>query len=150
MIRRAVAGDLERLEQLWLYTVVTSHPSLPRTYWRGRLDEFRRSYLGAENCLVFYESRRGTADGFVVVGRGQVLEFLCITPAVAGRGGGSELMRAAKVGRAQLEATLLQENLGGRYFLQQHGFVEAERKPSATAAQAEIVMRYSAGREAAA
>lgn len=150
MIRSANHADLERLEQLWLYSVITAHPSLPRQYWHARLQEFRRQYLGADRCLVYSEPGHCAADGFAVVARDRSLVFLCVTPAVSRRGGGGELMRAAKVGRSEIRATVLQENLAGRYFLQRHGFVEMERLPCADAGQAEIVMRYSARRADAA
>lgn len=150
MIRNANHADLERLEQLWLYSVITAHPNLPRHYWHARLQEFRRQCLGADRCLVYSEPGHCAADGFAVVARDRSLVFLCVTPALAGRGGGSELMRAAKLGRPQLQATLLQENLVGRYFLQRHGFVEVERQPSAATGLSEIVMRYRAERADAA
>ncbi|MCW8125373.1 hypothetical protein [Microbulbifer halophilus] len=150
MIRKASSADLERMEQLWLYSVVTAHPSLPRSYWQARLTAFRRNCLGASSCLVYCEGRHRAADGFAVVGPDRALVFLCVTPAVSRRGGGGELMRAAKVGRTEMHATVLQENLAGRYFLQRHGFVETERLPCADAGQTEIVMRYSARRADAA
>lgn len=149
MIRTARQSDLQRLEQLWLYAVISAHPSLSRHYWQARAAEFRRHCREAE-CLVYVETKWGIAEGFAAVRDLDQLECLCVSPAFAGRGAGSELMRAAKRGRSQLEARVLQENLGARYFLQQHGFLETGREPSAEAGQAELLMCYCAGGVAAA
>lgn len=145
MIRQARRDDLGRLEQLWLYSVITAHPSLPRDYWRRQLAEFRRDCIRAGCSLVYSEAGHRSADGFAVVGRTGDLVFICVTPACAGRGVGSALMEAIKRNHAYLEARLLQENLLGRYFLQQHGFVESERRTDATTGRIEILMRYDGG-----
>ncbi len=149
MIRTASQSDLQRLEQLWFYSVTSAHPSLSRHFWEARAAEFRRHCREAD-CLVYADTIDGIAEGFAAIRDLDSLEYLCVSPAFAGRGAGSELMRATKRGRPQLQARVLQENLGARYFLQQHGFVEIERQPSAEACQAEILMCYFASGIAAA
>ncbi|MBB5211766.1 GNAT family N-acetyltransferase [Microbulbifer hydrolyticus] len=68
------------------------------------------------------------------------VETIFVSPGEQGHGVGSELMAQAKFGRMQLEARILEENLRGRYFLQQHGFSEAERQFNTAANQDEILM----------
>ncbi|WP_193163397.1 GNAT family N-acetyltransferase [Microbulbifer hainanensis] len=149
MIRQASRADLERMEQLWLYSVITAHPSVPRHYWQSRLGDFRRRCKVSECSLVYTAGKHRSADGFAAVDRDGALTFLCVTPSEAGHGIGSALMEAVKRSQPQLEARLLQENLLGRYFLQQHGFVETERQPNPAAGQAEILMSYSAANDPA-
>jgi len=144
MIRTARQSELQRLEQLWLYSVTSAHPSLARDYWLARAAEFRRHCHRAD-CLVYAETNGGIAEGFAAISDLDRLECLCVSPAFTGRGAGSELICAAKRGRSQLEACVLQENLGARYFLQQHGFVEIDRQPNVEAGQAELLMYYRAG-----
>ncbi|WP_346838273.1 GNAT family N-acetyltransferase [Microbulbifer sp. SAOS-129_SWC] len=145
MIRNASPDDLGRLEQLWLYSVITAHPSLPRDYWRARLAAFRRDCLDADYCLVYTERGHRSADGFALVAGDDTLKFLCVTPALAGHGAGAALMEATKRACPQLQAHLLQENLLGRYFLQRHGFVETERYADGDSGQMAIVMLCSSG-----
>lgn len=140
MIRTACRDEILRLQQLWLHAAASAHPSLPRDYWQKRAAAFRQHCRGADLCLVFRAADGEPADAFVSVSDGDWLRFLCVSPLVAGRGVGSRLLRAAARGRPQLQVAVLEENLGGRYFLQQHGFVEVERRASAEAGQAELHM----------
>ncbi|WP_323846130.1 GNAT family N-acetyltransferase [Microbulbifer magnicolonia] len=140
MIRSARQMEFERLEQLWLHVAASAHPSLPRHYWQARAAVFRRRCRHADDCLVYVERSAAPVDGFVTVTAGDHLECICVSPLVSGRGVGSALIRAAKRGRPQLQGLVLEENLGARYFLQQHGFVEVARRPSAEAGQACILM----------
>ncbi|AOS96377.1 putative acetyltransferase [Microbulbifer aggregans] len=124
-----------------MYTVVSAHPSLPRQYWQDRLCVFRRSCLGAEMCVVFASAKSKAADAFALVEPGNVLAWLCVSPAITGRGIGSSLMAVVKHDREQLHTWVLQENLWARYFLQEQGFVERERQPAA-GGQHRLLMQY--------
>ncbi|SHF32214.1 putative acetyltransferase [Microbulbifer donghaiensis] len=140
MIRSASDAELDRLEQLWLHTAASAHPSLPQDYWRRRIRNFRRDCRRAVDCLVYLEGDGEPVSGFVTVTEGDRLGCICVSPLATGRGVGSELIDAAKRGRPQLQVEVLEENLGARYFLQQQGFVEVERRPDTEAGQVNIRM----------
>ncbi|MFC6633866.1 GNAT family N-acetyltransferase [Microbulbifer taiwanensis] len=142
MIRTTEHADLERLEQLWLYAMSSAHPAVPRHYWRGRAAQAILRWRRADCSLVYVDAGEEMAKGFAVVSHGDWLQCLCVSPVVTGRGVGSALMEAVKRDRAQLQTSVLQENLGARYFLQQHGFVEVERRPCRGAGQNRLLMRY--------
>jgi GNAT superfamily N-acetyltransferase len=142
MIRPAACRDLDRLERLWFYTVVTAHPTVPRQYWEHRRPDFRRACLGSECCAVYLSGESDTADGFFTLIPGNALPWLCVSPAAAGRGAGSELMAEAKRVSKQLHTWVLQENLRARYFLQEQGFVERERQPARGGGQHWLLMCY--------
>ncbi|WP_091388059.1 GNAT family N-acetyltransferase [Microbulbifer marinus] len=140
MIRSANRTEFDRLEQLWLHASASAHPSLPHDYWRARVAMFRRGCRHADACLVYVERDGQPVEGFVTVVDGDRLECICVSPLVSGRGVGSALVAAAKRGRPQLQVEVLQENLGARYFLQQHGFVEVERRTDAGTGQVQLLM----------
>ncbi|MCX2778507.1 GNAT family protein [Microbulbifer thermotolerans] len=142
MIRPAVPSDFQRLQALWLRTLVDAHPSIPQQVWQGKLSNFGHCLQTADLCLVYTANGKQTAEGFALITGTDQLEYLCVSPAFTKRGAGSELMRCAKRGRPQLLMTVLEENLNGRYFLQQQDFKETGRQPCAVSGQAEILMRY--------
>ncbi|GAA5524618.1 peptidyl-lysine N-acetyltransferase YiaC [Microbulbifer aestuariivivens] len=142
MLRLASGRDLERLQQLWLFTVVHAHPSLPVEYWQQRLPEFRRCCLGAEACVVYQSALDSVADGFFTLCAGNALPWLCVNPGAVRRGAGSALITEAKRRRRKLHTWVLQDNLGARYFLQEQGFVERERQPAPAGDQHWISMVY--------
>ncbi|WOX03966.1 GNAT family N-acetyltransferase [Microbulbifer pacificus] len=152
MLRPLQEADIERLLQLWLHLACSSHPSLPVKFWspQGRLlrrqlaAQCRRQQLHGDATGIVYwvYTRPGSdvAEGLVAITDNVLIESIFVSPAQQGRGVGSELMAQAKFGRLQLEARVLEENLGGRYFLQQHGFAETGRHFNQSANQDEIWM----------
>lgn len=155
MLRPLQEPDIERLAQLWLHLACSNHPSLPVKFWMARAKELRRELtaqyraqkavsLGDNpDCMshwVYTRPGSDTAEGLVTIRDNQRVETIFVSPGEQGRGVGSELMEQAKFGRFQLEARVLEENLRGRYFLQQHGFAEIERQFNQAANQDEIVM----------
>jgi len=156
MLRPLQESDIERLTQLWLHLACSSHPSLPVKFWmhqaralRGRLSAQQRAAKvpgpqGEEpvvpNHWVYTRPGSSTAEGLVTISDNRRVETIFVSPGEQGHGVGSELMEQAKFGRLQLEAQVLEENLRGRYFLQQHGFAESGRTFNAAANQDEILM----------
>ena len=151
MLRPIQESDIERLLQLWLHLACSSHPSLPVSFWadegramRRRLKEQCRfgapPDLGTSNHWVYARPGSETPEGLVTITENRQVETIFVSPGEQGHGVGSELMTQAKFGRVQLETLVLEENLRGRYFLQQHGFSEAERVFNAAANQDEITM----------
>lgn len=155
MLRPLQEPDIERLAQLWLHLACSHHPSLPVTFWMARAKELRRQLTaqhrarkalsndeipGTINHWVYTRPGSDTAEGLVTISNNLRVETIFVSPGEQGHGVGSELMEQAKFGRIQLEARVLEENLRGRYFLQQHGFAETERQFNQAANQDEIVM----------
>ena len=157
MLRPLQESDIERLSQLWLHLACSSHPSLPVRFWmqqaralRGRLAAQQRAalsnrphakgVLNGANHWVYARPDSSTAEGLVTISSDSRVETIFVSPGEQGHGVGSELMEQAKFGRPQLEAQVLEENLRGRYFLQQHGFTETSRTFNAAANQDEILM----------
>ncbi|WP_460804458.1 GNAT family N-acetyltransferase [Microbulbifer agarilyticus] len=152
MLRPLQESDIERLLQLWLYLASTAHPSLPVRYWSDQGRAMRRKLQaqcgprGSEEparAVHWVYSRPGSAipEGLVTVGADHQVQTIFVSPGEQGHGVGSELMEQAKFGQLELTSLVLEENLRGRYFLQQHGFAEIERTFNASAGQDEIVMR---------
>ncbi|WP_082859154.1 GNAT family N-acetyltransferase [Microbulbifer sp. Q7] len=151
MLRPIQESDIERLLQLWLHVACTNHPSLPVRYWsepgramRRRLNAQCRPDgqrdLGVSTHWVYTRAGSDTSEGLVTITENRRVDTIFVSPGEQGHGVGSELMAQAKFGRIQLETLVLEENLHGRYFLQQHGFQEAERIFNAVAGQEEITM----------
>lgn len=152
MLRPIQESDIEHLLQLWLHLACSSHPSLPVKFWspQGRLlrrqlaSQCRHQQLlcGSNGTVYWVYTRPGSdvAEGLVAITDNVLVETIFVSPAQQGRGVGSELMFQAKFGRLQLEVRVLEENLSGRYFLQQHGFAETERHFNRAANQDEIWM----------
>ena len=161
MLRPLQESDIERLTQLWLHLACSSHPSLPVKFWmqearalRGRLAAQQRAAhaqapgveagtqgeSGVANHWVYIRPGSGTAEGLVTISDNRRVETIFVSPGEQGHGAGSELMEQAKFGRLQLEAQVLEENLHGRYFLQQHGFAESSRIFNSALNQDEILM----------
>ncbi|WP_299598122.1 GNAT family N-acetyltransferase [uncultured Microbulbifer sp.] len=150
MLRPLQESDIERLSQLWLHLACSSHPSLPVRFWMGQAKDLRRQLTAqlrarganpsGENHWVYTRPGSDFAEGLVTISDNLRVETIFVSPGEQGRGVGSELMEQAKFGRIQLETCVLEENLRGRYFLQQHGFSESERTFNQAANQDEIVM----------
>ena len=150
MLRPLQESDIERLSQLWLHLACSSHPSVPVKFWMAEARVLRRqltaqyragqSAPGGVTHWVYTRPGVDIAEGLVVISDNQRVETIFVSPGEQRRGVGSELMEQAKFGRIQLEARVLEENLHGRYFLQQHGFAETERAFNQAANQDEIVM----------
>lgn len=151
MLRPIQESDIERLLQLWLHLACSGHPSLPISYWeqegrlmRRRLQEQCRfggkQTLATSNHWVYTRTGSNIPEGLVTITENRQVETIFVSPGEQGRGVGSELMTQAKFGRIQLETKVLEENLRGRYFLQRHGFCEAERTFNSAANQDEIFM----------
>lgn len=161
MLRPLQESDIERLTQLWLHLACSSHPSLPVKFWmqqakalRGRLGAQRRAACvnppdalgelqgasGTPSHWVYTRPGSSIAEGLVTICENRRVETIFVSPGEQGHGAGSELMEQAKFGRLQLETRVLEENLRGRYFLQQHGFLEADRTFNQAANQDEILM----------
>ncbi|MFV8782895.1 GNAT family N-acetyltransferase [Microbulbifer sp. SA54] len=154
MLRPLQKSDVKRLLQLWFHLACTSHPSLPLDFWREQQEAVRRELVGAlgrpgkkgnpagEPLTHWVYTLPGSqaAEGLVTVSKEGQVRSIFVSPAAQRQGIGSALIAQAKFGKAQLEAAVLEENLGGRYFLQQHGFVETSRRFCAAANQEEVVM----------
>lgn len=150
MLRPLQESDIERLSQLWLHLACSSHPSLPVRFWMAEAKGLRRQLTAqyrarqdkttGVNHWVYTRPGSDVAEGLVTISDDLRVETIFVSPGEQGRGVGSELMEQAKFGRVQLETRVLEENLHGRYFLQQHGFSEIERKFNQAANQDEIVM----------
>lgn len=154
MLRPLQEADIDRLLQLWLHLACSSHPSLPVKFWLdqgkalrrelgrpGRAAQIGRRESGtARNHWVYTRPDGDIAEGLVTISDGRRLDAVFVSPMEQGHGVGSELVAQAKAGRVQLEARVLEENLRGRFFLQQQGFVEAERRFDDSAGQEEILM----------
>ncbi|WP_158078635.1 GNAT family N-acetyltransferase [Microbulbifer mangrovi] len=150
MLRPLQESDIERLSQLWLHLACSSHPSIPVKFWMAEARALR-SQLTAQHLAgqatasgvshwVYTRPGSDIAEGLVTITDNIHVETIFVSPGEQGRGVGSELMAQAKFGRIQLEMRVLEENLRGRYFLQQHGFAETERAYNLAANQDEIVM----------
>lgn len=150
MLRPLQQADVSRLLDLWFHVACNSHPSLPVHFWqqqkqsmRKRLqDALTRRDSGASGATHWVYTLPGSdvAEGLITVTADDRVETVFVSPMVQRRGVGSALIGQAKFGKAQLEMTVLEENLGGRYFLQQHGFVEVSRSFRRAANQEELVM----------
>ncbi|WP_295802302.1 GNAT family N-acetyltransferase [uncultured Microbulbifer sp.] len=151
MLRPLQKADVNRLLELWLHLACNSHPSLPPRFWNEGKRDIRRQLLvalrrgrwgePAVTHWVYTLPGSDIAEGLVTItGDGQV-EALFVSPSAQRRGVGSALINQAKFGKLQLQTAVLEENLGGRYFLQQHGFVEVSRHYRQAANQDELVMR---------
>lgn len=152
MLRPLQEADIERLSQLWLHLACSAHPSLPVSFWsaQGRLmrrqmaTQCRQQQLhgngSGTNYWVYTSPGNDIAEGLVTITDNVLVETIFVSPGEQRRGVGSELMAQAKFGRLQLGARVLEENLRGRYFLQQHGFAETERRFNNAANQDEIWM----------
>ncbi|MCQ3829947.1 GNAT family N-acetyltransferase [Microbulbifer elongatus] len=151
MLRPIQESDIERLLQLWLYLACSSHPSLPVSYWTDAGRAMRRRLqaqcrfgapgdLASSSHWVYTRPGSQIPEGLVTIAENRQVETIFVSPGEQGHGVGSELMAQAKFGRIQLETQVLEENLRGRYFLQQHGFSEAERIFNSAANQDEIFM----------
>lgn len=152
MLRPLQESDVERLSQLWLHLACCAHPSLPISFWSAPARQLRRRL--AAQCRhrllhgdpsdishwVYARTAKDLADGLVTITDNMLVETIFVSPTKQRHGVGSELMAQAKFGRPQLEAKVLEENLRGRYFLQQHGFVETARHFNQSANQDEIWM----------
>nr|WP_010131081.1 GNAT family N-acetyltransferase [Microbulbifer agarilyticus] len=152
MLRPLQESDIERLLQLWLYLASTAHPSLPVSYWseQGRVmrrklsaqcGRWKRGGRAAEVHWVYSRPDSSIAEGLVTVSHNHQVQTIFVSPGEQRHGVGSELMEQAKFDQLELTTSVLEENLRGRYFLQQHGFVEFERTFNAAAGQDEIAMR---------
>ncbi|MCA0900157.1 GNAT family N-acetyltransferase [Microbulbifer agarilyticus] len=152
MLRPLQESDIERLLQLWLFLASTAHPSLPVSYWseqgramrrklRTQCGPWNRGEPVADVHWVYSRPGSAIAEGLVTVGDDHQVQTIFVSPGEQGHGVGSELMEQAKFGQVELTSVVLEENLRGRYFLQQHGFAELERTFNASAGQDEIVMR---------
>ena len=149
MLRPLQKADVDRLLQLWLHLACTSHPSLPVQFWHLEMQALRRCLLeslsrsaqtGKATHWVYTLPGSDIAEGLVTITTDGCIETIFVSPTVQRRGVGSALIGQAKFGKAQLEIAVLEENLGGRYFLQQHGFVEVSRRYRQAANQDELVM----------
>lgn len=158
MLRPLETADIDRLGQLWLHLSCTHHPSLPVSYWEARLTgilyQLQRLNHTAQrtattaaanneprlNAWVYANPRDDIAEGLVAVTPEDELHTVFVAPTQQRQGIGSELMAQAKYDRNQLEVTVLEENLQGRFFLQQQGFRETARRYSMEARQDELVM----------
>ncbi|WP_105102602.1 GNAT family N-acetyltransferase [Microbulbifer pacificus] len=150
MLRPLQQSDVERLSQLWLHLACSSHPSLPVKFWMAQARILRRELsakcrgrgVGSDGTSHWVYTRPGSdvAEGLITISNNRRVETIFVSPGEQGHGVGSALMEQAKFGRVQLEACVLEENLRGRYFLQQHGFAETARKHNKAANQDEIYM----------
>ncbi|WP_226663993.1 GNAT family N-acetyltransferase [Microbulbifer aggregans] len=153
MLRPLQESDVKRLLQLWFHLACTSHPSLPLGFWRKERQTLKRQLLGVQIPALGRVARQkavthwvytlpgsSRAEGLVTVTNEGLIHTIFVSPAAQRRGIGSALITQAKFGKLKLEASVLEENLGGRYFLQQHGFVETSRRFSVAANQEELVM----------
>ncbi|MCK7598064.1 GNAT family N-acetyltransferase [Microbulbifer sp. CAU 1566] len=153
MLRPLQESDVERLSQLWLHLACSNHPSLPVRFWMAQARALRRELsakcrsrtassecTGGSSHWVYTRPGSDIAEGLVTISDNLRVETIFVSPGEQRRGVGSELMAQAKFGRIQLEARVLEENLHGRYFLQQHGFSETGRSYNKAANQDEIQM----------
>lgn len=152
MLRPLQEADIDRLSQLWLHLACSSHPSLPVKFWSAQGRLLRRQLAAQCRHQQLHGASTGTshwvysrpgsdvAEGLVTITDNMLVETIFVSPMEQRRGVGSELIAQAKLGRPQLETKVLEENLRGRYFLQQHGFAEVERRFNQSANQDEIRM----------
>ncbi|MFD1216754.1 MULTISPECIES: GNAT family N-acetyltransferase [Microbulbifer] len=159
MLRPLETTDIDRLGQLWLHLACTHHPSLPVSYWEARLqdtlEQLQRLYAAMQSsgfshvsandeprltAWVYANPRDDIAEGLVAITPDNELHTVFVAPTQQRQGIGSTLMAQAMYDRNQLEVTVLEENLHGRYFLQKHGFEETARSYSMEARQDELVM----------
>lgn len=149
MLRPLQRADVSRLLELWLHLACHSHPSLPVQFWHSEKQSLRNCLRGrpsptqpAANAAHWVYTLPGSdvAEGLVTITADGCIETIFVSPNAQRRGVGSALIGQAKFGKAQLEITVLEENLGGRYFLQQHGFVEVSRSYRQAANQDELLM----------
>lgn len=152
MLRPLQEADVERLSQLWLHLACCAHPSLPVKFWAAQGRLLRRQLSAQCRLQQLHGASAGTshwvytrpgsnvAEGLVTITDNMLVETIFVSPMEQRRGVGSELMAQAKFGRPQLKTKVLEENLRGRYFLQQHGFAEIERCFNQSAKQDEIWM----------
>lgn len=143
MIRTMVAADLPQVQHLWHQAIEGTHPALPDCYWDARVPRLLARDTPPIRGLVYYAPGSCRIDGFAMLAANDELQALFIVPHARGCGAGNALMARVKEERSSLCVAVLEENLVGRYFLQQHGFVERERTPCPAAGQAEILMQFS-------
>ncbi|WP_237059831.1 GNAT family N-acetyltransferase [Microbulbifer sediminum] len=139
MIRPLVPADRERLERLWIDTFSEAHPSLPRRFWEARRPVFYRA-LAAETVRVFSRCGLVRPDGLVSVSSDGELQCLFVARALQGTGAGSLLLDHVVEENRVRSVRVLEENLGGRFFLQRYGFIETGREANPVAGQQELVM----------
>jgi len=150
MLRPLENTDIDRLGQLWLHLACTHHPSLPVAFWQSRLSpvlrrlsrdmEARKADSAGLRCWVYANPTDNLPEGLVAISANDEIQAVFVAPPQQRQGIGSELLAQAKFNRAQLEVRVLEENLRGRFFLQQHGFEEAARSYCQDARQDELVM----------
>ncbi len=99
-----------------------------------------RDSLGADAVHVFSMRGLERADGLIAVNRDGELCCLFVARAAQGSGAGSLLLEHLLEEGHVSRARILEENLGGRFFLQRHGFVEVDRNSNPVAGQQELLM----------
>lgn len=135
MIRSVAHTDTDRLLRIWLDTHSHAHASLPDSYWAQQEPQVRAWCSAGCGGLVYCARERDRADGFALASHAGELLLIFVSRALQGRGAGSALMAAAAPKQPQLWVSVLEENLGARYFFQTHGFVEQERRYQADVGQ---------------
>jgi len=133
-IRRARPDDRERLVDIWWRSASATHRFLSMAQLEALLPDVRTLQLESLDTWVLC-AQTAEAIGFLVMD-GRSVDALFIAPDWLRRGGGSQLLRHARLLTGALTVEVNEQNDGALKFYLANGFAIAGRSPTDRAGRA--------------
>ncbi|MDO4288423.1 MAG: N-acetyltransferase [Eubacterium sp.] len=121
MIRKMREGELERVMEIWLASVVEGHrPFIPASYWQDHEEMVRREYMPQAEVVVCEEE--GILKGFAAIVSGRHIGAFFVDPAYFREGVGTRLMLWCQLTHRELTLAVMAENARALAFYEDFGF----------------------------
>ncbi|MGN0628756.1 MAG: GNAT family N-acetyltransferase [Oscillospiraceae bacterium] len=118
MIRMFIAGDIDRVMEIWLDSNKNAHSFIPAAYWNKNFGAVKEAVLKAE---VFVYENGGCIRGFIGLDNNYV-EGIFVGEGFRSEGIGKSLMDFAKTGRESLSLSVYAKNERAVKFYLREGF----------------------------
>lgn len=138
MIRKASAGDLEKILAIWLATNLEAHEFVEASYWQDQLLHVAQAMDEAE---VYVTEDFGFIQGFIGL-QGSYIAGLFVAQEFQGQGVGTQVLTFAKERQSRLTLSVFEKNEKAIAFYEKQGFQVEKRDIDSATGQGQIWMTY--------
>lgn len=120
MIRPTNSRDLKTIMEIWLNTMIESHPFLQPTIFLDQYETFMRAHMLEHKSFVY--ELDGKIIGFISVNEQMMISALSVTTSHQQKGFGEKLLDYAIEKYNVLHAQIYRDNTNALNFLLDNGF----------------------------
>ncbi len=136
-IRRAEAGDIDIIMDIWLHNNIMAHSYIPEEYWKNNYDGVKEAISKAE-VYVYVDD---VIKGFIGL-QDQYIAGFFVKKEYRSSGIGHQLMEYVQAQKQQLTLSVYEKNQMAVKFYEKHGFVIADQDVDPDTHESEYLMRW--------